>query len=164
MVVLIILHGFSSRGLICYGRIWHQILSRVDLIHMRFRIVLLVHVLKIAFVVVSLVRILVFRTLIANIVKVLLWIILIQIALVALRFLHLVDLAIAVLLVTFVSLETFLFVACVQNEQVVARIDLIAVASKQLYLLTEHPRAKVNLEAWVITFLASLAQIRFCQI
>ena len=160
MVVLIILHGFSSRGLICYGRIWQQVLSRVDLIHWRFLIVLLVHVLKIAFVIVSLVRILVFRTLIAEIVEVLLWIILIQIALVALMFLHLVDqtfwtLAIAVLLVTFVSLETYLHVACVQNEQVVARVDLIAVAAKQLYLLTEHARAKVNLEAWVITFLAA---------
>ena len=56
MIVLKILH----RLVVCYGRIWHQTLTDVNLIHRTFQVALLVHVLKEAFVKVSLVKILVF--------------------------------------------------------------------------------------------------------
>ena len=56
LIVLKILHG-----LVCSGRIWHQTLPDVNLIHRTFQVALLVHVLKVAFVKVSLVNILVFR-------------------------------------------------------------------------------------------------------
>ena len=57
LIVLKILHGL----VVCYGRIWHQTSTDVNLIHRTFQVALLVHVLKVAFVKVSLVNILVFR-------------------------------------------------------------------------------------------------------
>ena len=85
-----------------YGGKWHQALAQVNLVHRTFLIVLLVHVLRVALKIVSLV--------IVKIFYVLFLVILILIALGA--------------LVTSTPLVTFVNIACVQTDLVIAEGSL----------------------------------------